>query len=97
MNFRSQSERVMEAVNKLLLRKYFSNVGYFVLNLQLLAFSFFFVTTIILSGKERHSFSCQSDIYLHDCLMRYDEQYTPLPLYGFAALCFVQSVLMCIT
>ena len=86
---------MMEALYSL--RKYFSRVGFLVLILQTLALVSLCAATVNSRNKERFLFSCQSVTHLRDyCLMRYDEQYTPLPLYGFVLLCFVPAVLMCI-
>ncbi|XP_066017136.1 NACHT, LRR and PYD domains-containing protein 3-like [Pocillopora verrucosa] len=88
----------MECAKEYLLSKYFSRVGYIVAVFHLLALVSHLAVTATLRRNERLRFSCQSVTHLRDyCLVRYDEQYAPLPLYGFVLLCFVPLVVVCIT
>ena len=88
----------METVKEYFLVKYFSHVGYIGAVFHLPALLSLLAVTVALRSNERLRFSCQSATHLRDyCLVRYDEHYTPLPLYGFVLLCFVPLVLMCIT
>ena len=88
----------METVKEYFLVKYFSLVGYIGAVFHLPALLSLLLPTLTLRNNERLRFSCQSATHLRDhCLVRYDEQYTPLPLYGFVLLCFVPSVVVCIT
>ena len=88
----------METVKEYFLVKYFSRVGYIGAVFHLPALLSLLAVTVALRSNERLRFSCQSATHLRDyCLARYDEHYTPLPLYGFVLLCFVPLVLMCIT
>ncbi|CAH3045820.1 unnamed protein product [Pocillopora meandrina] len=88
----------METVKEYFLVKYFSLVGYIGAVFHLPALLSLFPVTVVLRSNERLRFSCQSATHLREhCLARYDEHYTPLPLYGFVLLCFVPLVLMCIT
>ena len=88
----------METIKEYFLVKYFSRVGYIAAVFHLLALLSLLAATVLLRSNERLRFSCQSASHLRDyCLVGYDEQYTPLPLYGFVLLCFVPSVVVCIT
>ena len=88
----------METIKEYFLVKYFSRVGYIAAFFHLLALLSLLAATVLLRSNERLRFSCQSASHLRDyCLVGYDEQYTPLPLHGFVLLCFVPSVVMCIT
>ena len=88
----------METVKEYFLVKYFSRFGYIVAVFHLPALLSLLAATVALRINERLRFSCQSATHLRDyCLVRYDEHFTPLPLYGFVLLCFVPLVLLCIT
>ena len=87
----------METVKEYFLVKYFSHFGYIGAVFPLPALLSLLLPTLTLSSNERLKFSCQSATHLHDhCLVRYNEQYTPLPLHGFVLLCFVPLVVVCI-
>ena len=87
----------METVKEYFLVKYFSHVGYIGAVFPLPALLSLLAATVPLRSNERLKFSCQSATHLHDhCLVRYNEQYTPLPLHGFVLLCFVPLVVVCI-
>ena len=88
----------MDTVKEYLLGKYFSRVGYIGVVFHLPALLSLFPVTVVLRSNERLRFSCQSATHLREyCLVRYDEHYTPLPLYGFVLLSFVPLVVVCIT
>ena len=88
----------METVKEYFLVKYFSRVGYIGAVFHLPALLSLLAVTVVLRSNERLRFSCQSATHLRDyCLVRYDEHYTPVPLHGFVLLCFVPSVVVCIT
>ena len=88
---------MMENVKEYFLVKYFSHVGYIGAVFHLPALLSLLAATVPLRSNERLKFSCQSATHLHDhCLVRYNEQYTPLPLHGFVLLCFVPLVVVCI-
>ena len=88
----------METVKEYFLVKYFSRVGYIGAVFHLPALLSLLAVTAVLRSNERLRFSCQSATHLRDyCLVRYDEHYTPVPLHGFVLLCFVPSVVVCIT
>ena len=87
----------METVKEYFLLKYFSHVGYIGAVFPPPALLSLLAATVPLRSNERLKFSCQSATHLHDhCLVRYNEQYTPLPLHGFVLLCFVPLVVVCI-
>ena len=88
----------MECVKDYLLSKYFSPFGYIVALSYLPALVTFSGYTGHLRTSERRTFRCPSSPESRDdCLGKYDEQYnSPFPLYGFALLCFVPLLAVCI-
>ena len=88
----------MDTLKEKFLLKYFSIPGYIGAFFHLPALVLLLSLTVPLRSNERLRFSCQSATHLRDyCLVRYDEQYTPLPLYGYVLFCFVPLVVVCIT
>ena len=88
----------METVKEYFPAKCFSRVGYIGAVFHIPVLLLLFPATVTLRSNERLRFSCQSATHLRGhCLVRYDEQYTPLPLSGFVLLSFFPLVFVCIT
>ena len=87
----------MDSLKEYLFSKYFSYFGYVVAALHVPALVVFAAVTIQLRISERRTFRCDVPDCRDDCLKKYDEQYnSPLPLYAFALLYFVPSLVVCI-
>ena len=88
----------MDNVKEFFPAKCFSRVGYIGAVFHIPALVLLFAATVTLRSNERLRFSCQSATHLRGhCLVRYDEQYTPLPLSGFVLLSFFPLVFVCIS
>ena len=87
----------MEAVKEFFLVNYFSSVGYIGAFFHLPAFLTLLTVTVALRINERLRFSCHPTRLRNDCLARYDEHFTPLPLYGFVLIDFIPLVVVCIS